>query len=59
MKQVKFVDVEGIELDMFVRDKKIRLELNNPDTNNLLQFELEKYEVEEIIYELIRLKKQL
>lgn len=60
MKQVKFVDVDDIELEMVVnQDKKIKFSLRDRELGKSIEFLVEKYEVEELIYELIRLKKQL
>lgn len=60
MKQVKFVDIADIELEMVVdQDKKIKFSLRDRELGKSIEFLVEKHEVEELIYELIRLKKQL
>lgn len=60
MKQVKFVDTEDNQMELYATEsKKIIVKLYNPHSNDSLIYEVAKHEVEEIIYELIRIKKQL
>lgn len=60
MKQVKFVDVEDNQLELTpIENRKVLIKISNPHSNDSHIFELERHEIEEIIYELIRIKKQL
>ena len=54
MKIVKFIDDNGIELHLELNDNRIHLGIFDKSEGFL--FRLEKYEVQELIHELMRLK---